>query len=161
MVDAIDSGDRATGVQGVGQAEGPQGAQENAGSQVGAAADAVGPAGVQQQARLTAGRDGYDGVQGDGKKDPGQESAAETGQEQKLAQGLKDGQWLHDPRQITPQQAKELKDMLSRPDLSPDTKREIKEFLNDYHNRRDRLFPEFPNPLPRPYPWPKSPTQVG
>jgi hypothetical protein len=65
---------------------------------------------------------------------------------------LKDGDFLHNPRALSPNQAKELEKLQNDPNVHPDTQKEIKEFLDDYKNKRDRLFPESPNPYPRPYP---------
>jgi len=66
--------------------------------------------------------------------------------------GFKDGDFLHDPRQLTPDQAKDLEKLQKDPKIHPDTQKEIKEFLDDYKNKRDRLFPDNPNPYPNPYP---------
>jgi hypothetical protein len=67
-------------------------------------------------------------------------------------QGLQNGDFLHNPRDVTPEQARDLEKLGKDPSLHPDTRREIQEFLDDYHNGIDRLFPDAPNPYPRPYP---------
>lgn len=112
--------------------------------------------------RVTSAADGVGNVQSAASRVAGgnPNDSFEVAQAQKR-DGLKDGDWLHDPRQLTPGQARDLEQMLQRPDLHPDTKKDIEQFLDDYRNGRDRLFPESPNPLPRPYPWPKNPTQIG
>ena len=74
---------------------------------------------------------------------------------------LRDGQWLHDPRQLTPGQARELEELGRNPNTHPDTRRNIQQFLDDYRNNRDRLFPDDPNPLPRPYPQNPAAPLVG
>jgi hypothetical protein len=74
--------------------------------------------------------------------------------------GLKDGDFLHDPRQLTPNQAKDLEKLQKDPKIHPDTRKDIEQFLDDYKNKRDRLFPDNPNPYPNPYPRIR-PDQVG
>ncbi len=126
------------GLGGVGSIGGASDVGGRAGPDLGAvgrAADGVG------SVEGAAGRVG--GGLGDGfdKGSPTLEAGMSTGERG----GVKDGDWLHDPRQMTPDQAKDLEKMLDGP-LHPSTKEDIKQFLDDYKNGTDRLFPDDPNP---------------
>lgn len=151
MVDSVDNNVGKT--RSTESAAATQGLQGQTAGQVAVAANNVGARAVEAQARKTAGGDGFDRV-ADG-------SAGLSGDKATKGPELKDGQWLHDPRQLTPGQAKELQDMLDKGNLHPDTQRDIREFLDDYKNNRDRLFPSDPNPLPRPYPYVDPNRNVG
>lgn len=50
-----------------------------------------------------------------------------------------DRQFLHDPRSLTPSQVKGLEELSRQPNLSPATKGEIDQFLEDYRSGTDSL----------------------
>lgn len=184
MVDSIDSGN-VGGAEGVGGAREVDGEQRDRDAQISAAADRVGQRGIDTQAQLTAGTDGFEPGSGTG------DGAVEAAGRGKAPQGspgtnppstdpsatpgagpaqkdpkttppaLRDGDFLHNPRAMTPEQAKGLEDILKKGGLHPQTEKEIRDFLEDYRKGQDRLFPDNPNPYPRPYPLnPAAPTIV-
>jgi len=65
---------------------------------------------------------------------------------------FRDGDFLHDPRSLTPGQAQGLEDLMRTPGMHPWAVDQMRQFLEDYRNGVDRIFPDNPNPFPRPYP---------
>ncbi len=65
---------------------------------------------------------------------------------------FRDGDFLHDPRSLTPQQAQGLQDLIDTPGMHPWAVDGMRQFLRDYRDGVDRIFPDHPNPFPRPYP---------
>ena len=167
MVDSIDSGN----VGGVGSVDGGRGVdaeRPEVQAEESGAADRVGPRGVDAQAQMTAGGDGFEGGAGGvaglsgARRSPGAGGsgggpngggpAGGSSEPAKKEPALKDGDWLHNPRELTPEKAKELQDLIDKGNLHPQSKKAIEQFLDDYRNGRDSLFPDDPNPLHKPYP---------
>lgn len=65
---------------------------------------------------------------------------------------FRDGDFIHDPRSLTPEQAQGLQDLIDSPQMQPWMADDMRHFLQDYRNGVDRIFPDHPNPFPRPYP---------
>lgn len=126
------------------------------------AADAALPGSIKNQAEQAVSSDGYDQVaSGNGVPIPRKKPVDKVPLPQKKPiHHLKDGDFIHNPRTLTPGQADELQRLRDGGTLSPGTEKDIDQFLEDYRNKQDRLFPNDPEPHP-PYYEPKNLPKLG